>query len=301
MKQRTWVGVAIVSIGLGWALPAAAQSGKPEVSQPAPQPAAHEEYACPMHCEPGKTYPEVGRCPVCKMKLKPVSAMSYEAEVKPEGGALKGGQKGVLAISLTDPAGGPVKTFRQDGGADAHVTLIASGVGTVLQQAAKADGNGRLTAPVVLPAGQYAAVVAFLPAQGPAKVAVSRLNVSGAAPARAAAGPELSKDIQDYTVSLSGADALAAGKESELTLSIARGGKGVQLEPVLGEPARMIVASADLSQVAAAMAAQPKQGDAATTVPFRAKFDKSGLYRVWAEFRSGGTLIGVPLVVRVAG
>jgi Cu2+-exporting ATPase len=30
------------------------------------------QYACPMHCEGDKTYVEAGRCPVCKMHLKPL-------------------------------------------------------------------------------------------------------------------------------------------------------------------------------------------------------------------------------------
>lgn len=31
---------------------------------------AHEhEYVCPMDCEKGKTYKEMGKCPVCKMDL----------------------------------------------------------------------------------------------------------------------------------------------------------------------------------------------------------------------------------------
>ena len=30
---------------------------------------AHAEYACPMKCEKDKTYPEAGKCPVCKMDL----------------------------------------------------------------------------------------------------------------------------------------------------------------------------------------------------------------------------------------
>ncbi len=37
-------------------------------------------YACPMDCENGKTYPEMGTCPVCKMDLKPVAAPTGSAE-----------------------------------------------------------------------------------------------------------------------------------------------------------------------------------------------------------------------------
>lgn len=33
-------------------------------------------YQCPMHCEGDKTYTESGSCPVCKMDLQPLSAIS---------------------------------------------------------------------------------------------------------------------------------------------------------------------------------------------------------------------------------
>jgi len=31
-------------------------------------------YQCPMDCEKGKTYNEPGKCPVCKMELKPLAS-----------------------------------------------------------------------------------------------------------------------------------------------------------------------------------------------------------------------------------
>jgi hypothetical protein len=34
---------------------------------------AEVRYQCPMDCEDGKTYEAEGKCPVCKMDLKPVS------------------------------------------------------------------------------------------------------------------------------------------------------------------------------------------------------------------------------------
>lgn len=35
-------------------------------------------YACPMDCEDGKTYKEMGSCPVCKMDLKQVEKHSHD-------------------------------------------------------------------------------------------------------------------------------------------------------------------------------------------------------------------------------
>jgi hypothetical protein len=46
------------------------QTAKPveNATTPATQ-TASAAYACPMDCEKGKTYSEVGKCPVCKMDL----------------------------------------------------------------------------------------------------------------------------------------------------------------------------------------------------------------------------------------
>jgi hypothetical protein len=51
----------------------ATQTAKPVETTTSPALPATETaaaaYACPMDCEKGKTYAEVGKCPVCKMDL----------------------------------------------------------------------------------------------------------------------------------------------------------------------------------------------------------------------------------------
>lgn len=39
-------------------------------------------YICPMDCEKGKTYPQAGSCPVCKMDLEPVAEPAQTPEAK---------------------------------------------------------------------------------------------------------------------------------------------------------------------------------------------------------------------------
>ena len=41
---------------------------------------AHAHYQCPMDCENGKMYEQVGKCPVCKMDLEEVSEGEVHAE-----------------------------------------------------------------------------------------------------------------------------------------------------------------------------------------------------------------------------
>jgi uncharacterized paraquat-inducible protein A len=46
-----------------------AQTAKPIENTTTPTKQTAAVYACPMDCEKGKTYSEVGKCPVCKMDL----------------------------------------------------------------------------------------------------------------------------------------------------------------------------------------------------------------------------------------
>jgi hypothetical protein len=47
---------------------------------------AEVQYQCPMDCEHGKTYDAEGKCPVCKMDLKPVSKETSMATCKMRAG-----------------------------------------------------------------------------------------------------------------------------------------------------------------------------------------------------------------------
>ncbi len=47
---------------------------------------AEVRYQCPMDCEHGKTYDAEGKCPVCKMDLKPVSKETSMATCKMRAG-----------------------------------------------------------------------------------------------------------------------------------------------------------------------------------------------------------------------
>ncbi len=64
-------------------------------------------YQCPMKCEGGKTYHKNGKCPVCKMQMKPVKASvahaTYQCPMKCEGEKTyaKAGKCPVCGMALT--------------------------------------------------------------------------------------------------------------------------------------------------------------------------------------------------------
>lgn len=41
-----------------------------------------KKYACPMKCEGEKTYPEAGKCPVCKMDLEEVALAESDSTLR---------------------------------------------------------------------------------------------------------------------------------------------------------------------------------------------------------------------------
>jgi uncharacterized lipoprotein len=40
---------------------------------------ADKTFACPMQCEGDKTYPQAGKCPVCKMDLREVAVAETDS------------------------------------------------------------------------------------------------------------------------------------------------------------------------------------------------------------------------------
>ena len=59
-----------------------AEAGNPDTEMQSEAPdselTAEVRYQCPMDCEHGKTYEAEGKCPVCKMDLKPVAKENSE-------------------------------------------------------------------------------------------------------------------------------------------------------------------------------------------------------------------------------
>lgn len=85
MKHLKYLLMAFVALCLTTSLHA--QTTKKKIKAKKEKTAMH--YQCPMKCEGEKTYHKNGKCPVCKMQMKPVKAIialaKYQCPMKCEG------------------------------------------------------------------------------------------------------------------------------------------------------------------------------------------------------------------------
>jgi hypothetical protein len=91
-----------------------------------------------------------------------------------------------------------------------------------------------------------------------------------------------------------------AGQETNLTV-VARDAAGktlVDLEPVLGAPAQMIILD-EKQEFASSPALLEGTGVRGAPCVFRARFPRAGLYSVWTQFARRGETITVPFVLRI--
>ncbi len=85
MKHTKYLLMAFIALCLTTSLNA--QTTKKKSTPKKVKTAMH--YQCPMKCEGEKTYHKNGKCPVCKMQMKPVKAAvahtAYQCPMKCEG------------------------------------------------------------------------------------------------------------------------------------------------------------------------------------------------------------------------
>lgn len=149
-----------------------------------------------------------------------------------------------------------------------------------------ADGTWRI--PLTLTeAGSYRVFADFAPEGGTATVLGTDLQVPGAFHPRPD-GPEVTTDTVDgYRVTIGGH--LEAGASAELTATVTRGGRPVtDLQPYLGAYGHLVVLRAtDLGYL------HVHPMDSATAGPaveFMAEVPTPGRYRLYLDFRHGGSV-----------
>ncbi len=158
-------------------------------------------------------------------------------------------------------------------------------------------------------------------------ISVADIATEGAAPTsvRLAVDGDSQKTVGGLRVSLTGANALKAGRDAKLTLDVVdtSSGKPAKLQTLLGAPAHAIVISSDREQFMHLHAARtgapiPPQGGGAagghgghdmggmpapagapTKLAVEAKFPAAGVYKVFVQMQKDGEVVTVPFVVNV--
>lgn len=200
---------------------------------------------------------------------------------------------------VTGPDGDPVHDYEVAHERELHLIVVGRDLTTYAHLHPIRDGDGTWTAelPALAP-GAYRAFADFAVAGGPELTLGVDLTVPGSA--RPAPLPEAvpTAEVDGYEVSLAGTP--TAGAESELELTVERGGEPVtDLEPYLGAAGHLVaIRSGDLAylHVHPLDEADDRNGP---TVRFAVDFPSPGSYRLFLDFSHGGEVRTAAFTVHV--
>jgi len=292
------------------------------VSQFAP---SAESFMCPLRCEGTKAYPAPGKCPVCKMTLKRMTAERFSVDVRPST-EIKHGAPADVTFAFKDPKGAPVKMFEVVHEKQLHLLVVSSDLSWYAHEHPALQADGTFKASLSFPdPGRYILFSDFTPPGVGQQVVKTELTVPGApkSPAPLLVDTSQAKMIDGYNVRFSAEDgAIHAGQEAELVFSISREGKPVtDLEPYLGAMGHLVLISQDLESFVHSHSREQGQGDGdghdggrghgdehgerekaegrGPDIRFHALFEEPGIYKGWGQFQHRGKVLTVPYVMEV--
>jgi hypothetical protein len=140
------------------------------------------------------------------------------------------------------------------------------------------------------------------------QILVSRVEVSGSAPAKVKLTPTpLVNEADGIRANLQGVADLPVGKSVPVTFVLTDAATGAavrDLEQYLGAYGHLMIIHEDGRTVVHSHPAEDEAGLAKSrsgTVVFSARFPKPGLYKAWGQFQRGGRVATIPFVFRVGG
>jgi len=261
-----------------------------------------KQYVCPMHCEIGKTYDRPLLCPVCNMHLQLVTTDRYTVEVTPASEPIRAGIPTALHFQIKDPAGFDARSLQVVHEKLLHLMIVSHDLSRFEHVHPMPDKEGRFTLRHRFPAGgRYVLYHDFTPDSVGMQVVPVELVVEGPArpPVPLRMDVDRPKRIDGYEVALSHT-ALAPGVECAMTFALTRGGRPVSdLEPFLGAMGHLVMISEDR---AAYVHSHPLEASATIgpTIEFKARFERTGIYKAWGQFQRRGRVLTVPFVVHVS-
>ncbi|WP_219412930.1 hypothetical protein [Pseudonocardia nigra] len=251
-----------------------------------PPPAADVAPVLPATVDDRRT-PDAGA-----LAVRGLAATAAGYALVPHATTFTPGKAGEFAFTVTGPGGRPVTAFAVVHGHPMHLVVVrrdAAGYQR-LHPTLGADGGWRV--PLVLPAaGVYRVYADFVPVGGPPLVLGTDVFAPGHfAPIEFA--PSRVAQVDGYQVRLDGE--LVAGAASQVFATISRGDAPVtDLEPHLGAFGHLVaLRRTDLAYLHAHPAAAPPSpaAQAGPGIAFPVEVPSPGHYRLFLEFRHGGTV-----------
>ena len=243
-------------------------------------------------------------CPVCKMAMvlmPPMKIGEYVMVVGVEAQPAGRGASG-LSITMYEP-GGTVRVADLDVVHEQllHFFIIDRTLEFFAHLHPARQADGRFVLPVELGPGEYMTVADFVPTGGTPQTLQRAIVVAGAGGPAPPSVPKV-KDTprrqlaEGLAVTVAGE--LTVGKTDALTFSFADAATGDVpggLEPYLGAPAHLLIASADLTDV---QHAHPEESARAIRqVAFDVTPAMEGAYKLWLQIQRSGQVVTVPFVL----
>lgn len=190
---------------------------------------------------------------------------------------------------VDDATGRAVTRYQRVHGKELHLILASRDLVTYRHLHPVRAADGTWSVPADLPsAGDYRVFADFTPAaDGARKVTLGAdLAVSGSYRPKTLPAASTTAVTDGYRVVLEGTPVV--GRESELKLTVSRAGRPVtDLQPYLGAYGHLVALRAgDLAY----LHVHPEEGGPGPAVSFAATAPSAGTYRLFLDFRHGGTV-----------
>lgn len=235
-----------------------------------------------------------GAAPAAGAELVPGLAVSAEGyTLRLASGAHPLGSPAPFVFTVLGPSGEPVAAYTPTHDKDLHLIVVRRDT-TGFQHLHPERDGGAWTTPLLLErAGSYKVFVDFAPdGRTDAVTLAADVSVPGVYEPQPLPPVSRTAAVDDYLVTLTGS--LVAGQESELTLSVTRGGRNVDdLEPYLAAYGHLVALRVgDLAYLHVHPAGEP--GDGRTPpgpdIPFVVDVPTAGDYRLYLNFQHEGSV-----------
>jgi len=201
-----------------------------------------------------------------------------------------------LAFTIEGPDGAPVMAYDQLHERSLHLIAVRRDLTGYQHLHPILDASGQWSTPAQLRPGLWRLIADFVPT-GAAQTTLGTDLQVGTSLRFTPLGPDTSVDsvVDGYDVSLDGH--LHSGQAAALTLTVARDSRPVtDLEPYLGSYGHLVMLRAgDLAYVHV----HAVEGSAGPELEFEAEAPEPGRYRLFLDFRHGGTVRTAEFTVTV--
>ncbi|WP_055480385.1 hypothetical protein [Sphaerimonospora mesophila] len=212
----------------------------------------------------------------------------------PETTVLTPGEPVDFRFTVTGPDGSPLTAYQVQHEKKLHFIVVSRDLGEFLHLHPEEAGDGVWSVELTLPrAGAYRAFADFVPEDATGLTLGVDLFAPGDQTPRPLPKPSRTATVDGYTVTMTGT--LASGAADTLVFEVSRDGRPVtDLQPYLGAFGHLVALRAgDLAYLHVhpeGTAAATGSDSTAERVAFHAKAPSPGDYRLFLDFKHGGTV-----------